>query len=180
MRLPLPTGGYLPWPEVARVATVYIPAVLLPVMFLYRRAGAARTIAYSLGLSTCVAAAFSVAAPYVSLEVQTVRGPMAKINLSLWATIFLSALGTLVCRIRLGRCVIQDGTICQGCGYCVIGSINQTCSECGREFTFQELGTTREAFYAKGLSGGCSVVSQGDPQPAGRPVVTPRSAGDDG
>ena len=44
--------------------------------------------------------------------------------------------------------VIQDGTLCPGCGYKLVGLTSQVCPECGREFTYKELGTTRECLQA--------------------------------
>lgn len=46
------------------------------------------------------------------------------------------------------RLVIQDGTLCLGCGYKLIGLTSQVCPECGREFTYQELGTIPERLQA--------------------------------
>ena len=57
-----------------------------------------------------------------------------------------SGLAWAWCRCQLGVVVAQDGTMCPGCGYSLIGCTNQLCPECGREFTFQELGTTRDRF----------------------------------
>lgn len=54
----------------------------------------------------------------------------------------------LVCRLRQGRVVLQDGSMCPGCGYSILGSRERVCSECGREFTFQELGWTKAQFEA--------------------------------
>ncbi len=51
-------------------------------------------------------------------------------------------------RLRHGPIVIQDGTICPGCGYSLHGAVNRMCSECGREYTFQELETARTCYQA--------------------------------
>lgn len=40
------------------------------------------------------------------------------------------------------RYVMQDGTVCPGCQYCLIGNQSMVCPECGRPFTYIELGTT--------------------------------------
>jgi hypothetical protein len=34
---------------------------------------------------------------------------------------------------------VKPGPYCPECGYCLIGSPRQICSECGRPFTFEEL-----------------------------------------
>lgn len=45
--------------------------------------------------------------------------------------------------------IIQDGTLCPSCGYCLIGNISMICSECGNEYTFSQLGTTAEEFQER-------------------------------
>jgi hypothetical protein len=49
---------------------------------------------------------------------------------------------------RFSRVVIQDGTLCPGCGYSLIGNTSMVCPECGRGFTFAKLGTTEQRFRA--------------------------------
>lgn len=41
---------------------------------------------------------------------------------------------------------INDGITCPNCGYCLRGCPNMTCTECGRCFSFDALGTTPEEF----------------------------------
>lgn len=41
--------------------------------------------------------------------------------------------------------ILQDGTLCPGCAYSLIGNTSMICPECGRAFTLDELGATREA-----------------------------------
>jgi hypothetical protein len=41
--------------------------------------------------------------------------------------------------------VVKPGPYCPACGYCLIGSPRQVCSECGRAFTYDELGVGAEA-----------------------------------
>lgn len=55
----------------------------------------------------------------------------------------------LVCRWIRGPIVEQDGTLCPRCGYCLTGSVDRVCPECGRGFTFEDLGTTEEEFELK-------------------------------
>lgn len=49
--------------------------------------------------------------------------------------------------------VVQDGTRCPGCGYSLIGNVTGVCPECGRAFSFAELGTTEEKLRALGQAG---------------------------
>ncbi len=42
--------------------------------------------------------------------------------------------------------IMQDGTRCPQCAYRLIGNVSMRCPECGREYTYQELGTTAERF----------------------------------
>ncbi|MCK6457674.1 MAG: hypothetical protein L6Q92_14235 [Phycisphaerae bacterium] len=42
--------------------------------------------------------------------------------------------------------VMQDGTLCPGCAYSLVGNTSGRCPECGRAFSFQELGTTEAEF----------------------------------
>lgn len=51
-----------------------------------------------------------------------------------------------ICVVFRGHVFINDGSMCPGCGHCVLGCDSMTCPECGRDFIFEELGTTREAF----------------------------------
>jgi hypothetical protein len=67
-----------------------------------------------------------------------IRAPIA------YAVLFL-AFG-FVCRLWFGRIIQQDGTICPGCLYSLIGNTTMVCPECGRPFTFEELETTEEEF----------------------------------
>ena len=46
---------------------------------------------------------------------------------------------------RFSRVILQDGTLCPGCAYSLIGNTSMICPECGRTFTWNELGTTAEA-----------------------------------
>ena len=67
-----------------------------------------------------------------------------------WYVTGVVLVGTLsawvLCRWKYGPIIEQDGTICPNCGYSLLGCTHQVCSECGREFTLQELGTTVECF----------------------------------
>ncbi|MCG3137091.1 MAG: hypothetical protein HJJLKODD_00933 [Phycisphaerae bacterium] len=48
--------------------------------------------------------------------------------------------------------IIQDGTRCPGCGYSLVGNQSMVCPECGRAYTFTELGVTAEKFIETGRS----------------------------
>lgn len=51
-----------------------------------------------------------------------------------------------ICVIFRGQVFMNDGSMCPGCGHCVLGCESMRCPECGRDFVFEELGTTREEF----------------------------------
>lgn len=44
-----------------------------------------------------------------------------------------------VLRIFWGPLVVQNGTLCPYCGYCLIGLAENVCPECGRPFSVEEL-----------------------------------------
>ena len=46
------------------------------------------------------------------------------------------------------RVIDQDGSLCPGCAYCLAGLDSQVCPECGRPFTYEELGTSKEQLIA--------------------------------
>ncbi len=52
---------------------------------------------------------------------------------------------------------------CPGCDYCLRGNTSRICPECGRGFSFSELGTTREEFLQEHSA---SATSQDDPAEA--------------
>lgn len=66
--------------------------------------------------------------------------------------VFVNAIGLLVytppltllawCVLRWIRGPVreQDGTLCPGCGYCLVGATVPVCLECGRGFSVAELG----------------------------------------
>jgi hypothetical protein len=62
----------------------------------------------------------------------------------LWLTIFLGC-AILLFFFQLKPEPVKPGPYCPQCGYCLIGSPRQICSECGRPFTHDELGVTPEA-----------------------------------
>lgn len=48
------------------------------------------------------------------------------------------------------RVVMQNGRICPNCKYDLRGNTSMVCPECGRAFTFEELGVTAAEFAALG------------------------------
>lgn len=56
------------------------------------------------------------------------------------ALIYLGCWGCI--SVTRGSVRIQDGTLCPGCGYCLIGCPSSVCPECGRPFTSEDLTTT--------------------------------------
>jgi hypothetical protein len=53
-------------------------------------------------------------------------------------------LAWLVCRGWVGPVVVQNGSLCPHCAYSLVGCADRICPECGHEFTYESLGTTRE------------------------------------
>lgn len=68
---------------------------------------------------------------------------------SFWGFALLhAALGIGVGAVLLGvwriRYPIKRGPYCPRCGYCLVGSVERMCSECGRAFSLQELGVSSD------------------------------------
>jgi hypothetical protein len=73
---------------------------------------------------------------------------LADVNLAPGA-LFLGAISFVIgviilALLQLKPSPIKPGPYCPTCGYCLIGSPRQICAECGRPFTFEELGITAE------------------------------------
>ncbi len=45
-----------------------------------------------------------------------------------------------------GPLIMQDGFRCPNCTYCLIGNQSMQCPECGKPFTFEQLGITKNEF----------------------------------
>ncbi|MCG3132742.1 MAG: hypothetical protein FLDDKLPJ_03608 [Phycisphaerae bacterium] len=45
----------------------------------------------------------------------------------------------LMCRVILGKVVLQNGMMCPGCGHTLLGTSGRVCPECGRGFGLHEL-----------------------------------------
>ncbi len=91
---------------------------------------------------------------------------------------FSTAMGTFIsvwmssffARRHRGRVLIQDGSTCPRCGYWLRGNTSRICPECGRGFSFAELGTTREEFLQEPSA---STTPQDDPAEATEPEKGP-------
>ncbi len=79
--------------------------------------------------SSAIAAVFLVFAIQVSIAI-------------LWSTICLT----------LPKFIVQDGTLCPNCAYCLIGTQSMRCPECGNEFSFDDLETTAEEFASRAVT----------------------------
>ena len=62
----------------------------------------------------------------------------------------VAALAWMLLRYTMPRIVLQDGSRCPVCAYCLIGVTSMRCPECGRPFTYDELATTEAEFVARG------------------------------
>lgn len=51
-----------------------------------------------------------------------------------------------IVRMSLPALVVQDGTLCPQCAYCLLGVQSMRCPECGNAFTYDELETTEAEF----------------------------------
>lgn len=52
---------------------------------------------------------------------------------------FVACLIWLILRHRPSRVLVQDGTLCPGCAYSLVGNTSGRCPECGRTYTSDEL-----------------------------------------
>ena len=159
--LPLPSPpGALPavgMDDVVRVGVVVALTGILPIVLLYRRITALRMTVYSttyaVSLVLCselmkfVDVDLDLDIPLLSRK-GLVLAHIFSTNLLLIGFV-VSWLGWGLARWRKGPIVVQDGTRCPGCAYSLVGSVDRICPECGREFTYQELGTTKEELDAR-------------------------------
>ena len=95
----------------------------------------------------------------------------------LW-TLFYSGVHVFVwqvLRMFYGPVVVQDGTLCPGCGYSLLGAPDQVCSECGRKFTVEELGIDDQEFESRRTT----LTTMASP-PASGSVESPSQVGSNG
>lgn len=67
----------------------------------------------------------------------------------------LTGVWKLVC-LTPPKFVKQNGTLCICCGYCLLGSTDMRCPECGRAFTYEEVETTESEFKSRSTAIGDS------------------------
>lgn len=60
--------------------------------------------------------------------------------------VLVVGLAWLAMRLYAGPIVFQDGTLCPRCAFVLIGAAELVCPECGRPFTFEELGSSLAEF----------------------------------
>jgi hypothetical protein len=149
--------------EVIRVLASLVIPIVFPMILMYRRLFgwgrgiyvavlAAATVALSEALNL-LAAIYGVvlgrSMPFLTRDaVGSVHLPPDRL---FFAIVVIASVTFVVLRMILGRVVLQDGTLCPQCAYSVLRVYSRRCPECGREFTFQELGTTEERFRGKRL-----------------------------
>jgi len=71
---------------------------------------------------------------------------LKRILVAMPCVVLVCVLVWLLVRLTLPKFVMQDGTLCPGCAYCLIGVTEMRCPECGREFTYDEIETTAKQF----------------------------------
>ena len=151
------TGMYWDW-EIVHAAFITALLMLVPVPWVYRHTPGWRIVVYgviyALGLVIWTETIWLLLVE-MELKIPVLYVPglvsMFLFNSNLLVGGFgLVCLTWLICRLVRGPIVQQDGTLCPNCAYSLLGCVEQVCPECGREFTFQELGTTREQFAGKG------------------------------
>lgn len=147
-----PTGSPPAWNAMAGMFVIPAAVVVFLIRSVYPRIGFRATIVYCVLLAgvTTITAASALGAlfpqgfvmAYVALDLQ---GGRLEASSTIFVPILLLGIPTaVILRLHHGRLVLQDGKSCPRCGYCVAGVRSRICPECGREFTFQELGTTEE------------------------------------
>lgn len=93
-------------------------------------------------VATVIGAALYADDPFLALMAGLVFG-LASCCVGLLAVIVGSEIGRIFYRISF-----RKGPWCPQCGYSLIGCETHTCPECGRAFTFDEIGVDRENLRA--------------------------------
>lgn len=152
MRLVLVTSSVPPSDDVVYYLLLAFCMVLVPVPFLYSRVVARRILAFVAAYSfavVAISASLSLLADFLHLRWGTAgwlfsRGGSRPVFVN---TISLAAftppamlLAWSALRWTRGPVREQDGTLCPGCGYCLVGVAVPVCPECGRGFSAAELG----------------------------------------
>ncbi|MFO0973006.1 MAG: hypothetical protein U1A27_06155 [Phycisphaerae bacterium] len=138
------------------VGAILLVRVLRREMF---RSSRRWTVAFGLAAGLHAAALFPVTVIAMRMP-DPVIVLLLIIGLPFTAVFFL--IFTLAVSLFSPRVTVNDGTLCPGCEYCLIGNTTMICPECGRPFTFEQLGTTGAAFRARGAAG-----------PASAPAIDP-------
>jgi hypothetical protein len=141
----------------------------VPTYLIYRRPGATSPLTY--GLACMIGVLFWQALSKILIleyKVPILWRPGCSLYAleASWTSICTGVcvwISSFVARRRRGRVLVQDGSTCPGCGYWLRGNTSQICPECGRGFSFAELGTTREEFLQVRSA---SPASQEDPAEA--------------
>ena len=160
-------------PEDSFMVVVFASNILLAAVFAFRfysRVTRGKMLAYVLAFALGLAF-WSRLAVFVGLELDLGflffhRNGLTMVNVTpgqlILMSLFGSTIGWIVARCFKGAIVVQDGTLCPKCGYCLAGCPDRICPECGREFTYQELGTTQaELECVKQDGGGASNGGRG-------------------
>lgn len=145
-----------PW-VFAHAATIFAVLMVAPIPWLYPHTPGWRIVAfaaiYALGLVVWREVDFLLSVQ-MELRIPVLYRP-GMVGISFSTRNLLSggfvgpSLVWLICRGFRGPIVKQDGTLCPNCAYSLLGCAERhVCPECGREFTFQELGTTAKRLAA--------------------------------
>ena len=154
---PQGVGKLGPWLYVVAAFVIVVAPMLVLYPRIQRRSILVYAAAYTLGTVSCNLCSGEIAIAY---REATGRGfapfwrPGAQVvfvdDLTLLVLVFAGTLFAWgACRLVRGPVSVQDGTLCPGCGYSLLGASEAKCTECGREFRYQELGTTEEGFYLR-------------------------------
>lgn len=137
--VPILSGWY---PPPIFVAAVVLSGIGSPWLLLFTLRSQVRTSRRACGLGAAgglgivvPAAVFSIGNPDVR---QWVGVGVAALAVMLFYGAANAVLLAILNRLRPPP-PLQDGTLCPGCGYCLIGNTSLICSECGRPFTREEL-----------------------------------------
>lgn len=144
-------NAYGPW-ELVHAFFIVGVLIVAPIPWLYHHTPGWRIVAYAAiyALGLVIWKEIAVLAVFdMELRIPILYRPGMAIfflfasNLLIGGFV-LSCAAWLICRLVRGPIAQQDGTLCPNCAYSLVGCMDEICPECGREFTYQELGTTHE------------------------------------